>query len=245
MRVLVSNTHTALGERVARYLATRHDVRSLGLGLGVVRGRIEGDARDRAVAASATEGCQAVIQVATSADIAPTPLDAIDNATRGTYNLLTTGKSLTRFIVLSSLRLFERYPEGNWVTEQWAPRPTTNPNDLVPFLAEATVRESARVLPLTAVGLRLGEVVGDDEIATQQPDSRWLHSDDACAAIERALTFEIPDAAQQHGWWVFHLPGAGASSRFRLAAAGQPPFGFQPTHDVTSGAARIAPTAQL
>jgi nucleoside-diphosphate-sugar epimerase len=164
VRILVAGNQTKLGETVARRLAAFHDVRVLGATpggpIGSVR-RIEGDARDRDVAVAATAGCDAVIQVANSAAIGATPLDALDIATRGTYYLMTTGKSLSRFIVLSSLRMFERYPANYWITEQWAPRPTTDPDDLVPFLAEATVREASRVLPLAAIALRIGVIVLD------------------------------------------------------------------------------------
>ncbi len=49
--------------------------------------------------------------------------------------------SATRFVLLSSLRPFERYPLDHVVTEYWAPRPTTDPEDLVPFTAEGVVRD--------------------------------------------------------------------------------------------------------
>ncbi|HLZ08562.1 MAG TPA: NAD-dependent epimerase/dehydratase family protein [Chloroflexota bacterium] len=129
VRILVSGNQTWLGESIARRLAAAHDVVALGtMPDGSVR-TIAGDARDRDVATTATEGCDAVIQIADSAGIGATSVEALDLATRGSVSLITTGKSLSRFILLSSLRLFERYPTHYWINEQWSPRPTTDPVD--------------------------------------------------------------------------------------------------------------------
>ena len=79
------------------------------------------------------------------------PGSITDAATRGTYNLITTATDASRFILLSSLRPFERYPADWWVTESWAPRPTTDVADLAPYLAELTVREQISPERLEAI----------------------------------------------------------------------------------------------
>ena len=86
--------------------------------------------------------------------------------------------------------MFERYPTEWLVSEWWAPRPTTDIADLAPYVAELTVRESARVMPIRAIGLRLGEVVDSEHIAGLPPDPRWLHVEDAVRGVRRALEFE-------------------------------------------------------
>src|SRR5439155_12554711 len=211
-----------------------HEVRTLDLGSRANGSppTITGDPRDREVAAEAVRDCDVVIHLAPAVGDYPTELDVLDAATRGTYNLITTATDATRFILLSSLRPFERYPADWWVTESWAPWPTTDVADLAPYLAELTVREASRVQPLKAIGLRLGEVVDDQTMHGQPIDPRWLHLDDAVQAVERALVFEPPEDRPKNGWWEFHIVGAGTRTRFPLALAGQEAFGYAPRHDL-------------
>src|SRR5262245_51781159 len=174
MRVLITDRGDLLGRRLVEALGREHEVRLL-----------EGDPRDRALAARATAGVEAVVCALPPID-RDDPLPALDRASRGVYNLITTATSAGCFVLLSSLRPFERYPLDHRVTEYWAPRPTTEPADLVPFAAEAVVREAAHTLPLKALCLRLGEVVGDGA----RSDPRALHVEDAIQAVERALAFD-------------------------------------------------------
>jgi nucleoside-diphosphate-sugar epimerase len=203
-----------------------------------------GDPRQRDLAAQAVAGCDAIVHLLPPARSEALALEVLDIATRGTYNLLTTASAASRFILISSLGMFERYPMEWLVTEQWAPRPSTAVHDLVPYLAELTVRELARTMPVKAITLRLGEVV-DDEIIREQPvDPRWLHIDDAVQAVERALRFEPADHEPRTGWWVFHVMGGGRRTRFPLGEAGQTPFGYTPHHDLTQGVTLPLPPAQ-
>jgi nucleoside-diphosphate-sugar epimerase len=158
--------------------------------------------------------------------------NAVDLATRGIYNLLTRGQ-LKRFVLISTLRHFERYPIDWFVTERWVARPTTDVNDLVPFLAEETVREVTRVLPTLPVVLRMGEIVADAGPNRTDADPRWLHVDDAIQAVERALTFEPATDIRERGWHLFHIVDGGGGSRFPLGEAGQSPFDYTPAHKIT------------
>jgi nucleoside-diphosphate-sugar epimerase len=234
MRILVTGSQSLVGEALARALAGRHEVRTLDLP-GARAATLAGDPRDREFAARAVAGCDAVVHAPLAVPPGTSALDRLDLATRGTYNLLTTATAATRFVLLSTLRHFERYPSTWRVTEQWAPRPTTAVDDLAPYLAEVTVREVARVAPLVAVALRLGEVVDASAAGARPADPRWLHLDDAVAAIERALLFEPPATGPRTGWWVYHIPGGGRRTRFPLGAAGQEPFSYAPRHDLTAG----------
>ncbi len=252
MRILITGSTSKLGAALVRALSSAHDVRTLDLtgdGSGSSPTHV-GDPRDRDFAATAVADCEAIVHLAPLAPPGASAVDVLDAATRGTYNLITTASSATRFILLSSLRLFERYPMEWRVTEQWAPRPTTEIDDLATYLAELTVREVARVAPLKAIALRLGEVVDDASIRGKDPDPRWLHVDDAIQAVERALEFGEPapgswEPAMRHpttGWWVFHVVGGGRKTRFPLALAGQPPFSYAPRHDLSSGVRLPIPT---
>ena len=176
-------------------------------------------------------------------------LDRLDDATRGTYHLLLAAAAAgVQTVVLgSTLDLLAAYPGAWHVTEQWAPRPAPTLEHLAPYLAECSARELARVLPLRIVGLRLGEIVDESDIAGQPFDGRWLHVDDAVQAVERAVTggshntpttdraplvrqavpvTEKGDPAT--GWWVYHIPAAGPRTRIPLVAAGAAPLGYAP-----------------
>jgi nucleoside-diphosphate-sugar epimerase len=138
-------------------------------------------------------------------------LERLDLAGRATYNLMMAAAEAgaSRFVLVSSLRHFGRYPREWLVTERWASRPTTHVDDLAPYLAETVVREASRVLPLKAIGLRMGAV----------------HVEDAAQAVTRALAF-----GGGNGWHTFHIVGAGRETRFALAQAGESGFGYAPRH---------------
>jgi nucleoside-diphosphate-sugar epimerase len=245
MRMLITGSQSALGAALVAAFAQGHDVRTADLD-----GRGDGDSptfvgdlRDRDFAARAVGDRDVVIQLGPLARPDASPIEVIDAATRGTYNLITTASAASRFILVSSLRTFERYPMDWWVTEQWAPRPTTEIDDLATYLTEITVREVARVAPLKAIALRLGEVVDNARVGEGTPDPRWLHIEDAVQAVERAVSFEPADDEPRTGWWVFHIPGGGRRPCFPLALAGQAPFGYAPRHPVTDGASHLPPRA--
>jgi nucleoside-diphosphate-sugar epimerase len=201
----------------------------------------DGDPRDRETATRATANVDAVV---CGLPASPTHED-LDFAARGIFNLVSTGVS--RFVLLSSLHQFERYPLDHTVTEYWAPRPTTDPVDLVPFVAEAVVREASHTLPLKAICLRLGTVVDGDASG----DPRAVHLDDVVQAIERALVFDAPAGGPSSGWWPFHIVGAGrtrfplgmASSAERATPIEMPTLGYAPTRDV-SGPLEPMPVAE-
>jgi len=147
MRVLL-DVQGLLGQRLQEALSQQHDVRVL-----------DGDPRHRETAARATAGVDAVISAVPDAtSTQDESLPALDRASRGLFNLVTTASAGggSRFVLLSSLRPFERYPLDYAVTEFWAPRPTTDLEDLIPFVSEAVVREASHAVPLTAICLRMG-----------------------------------------------------------------------------------------
>ena len=232
MRILIAGSKDGLGGALVTALAGGHDVRMLEHG--------GADPRDQdAVAAAARDREVVILAPPYIAPDAPES-EIIEAAARGTYNLLTQS-SPARVILLTSLRLFERYPVDYWVTEQWAPRPTTDIDVLAPYLAELVTREVARVTPVQVVTLRLAEVVDDDDAKGNPADPRWLHLDDAVRAVECALKFEPPADGPQTGWWVFHIPGGGPNTRFPIGLAASPEFGYLPRRDLTAGARQPFP----
>ena len=236
MRILITGSHSLLGRALANAFAPEHTVETMDLaadGEGPMPTHV-GDPRDRDFAAQATAGCDIVIHSMSMVNTDDPPHEVLDAAARQTYNLLSTATLATRFILLGSLRIFERYPAHWRVSEWWAPKPTTDIADLAPYVAELAAREMSRVMPIRAIGLRLGEVVDSEQIAGLPPDPRWLHVEDAVQAVRRAIEFEPPPHEQQTGWWVFHVVAAGRRTRFPIGLAGQPPFSYSPRHDLAA-----------
>lgn len=186
---------------------------------------LAGDLRDPALAAAAVAGAQVVLHLAPLARSGDDLTD-LELATAGTYQLFTAAADAgaRRFILGSTLALFDRLPASYLVDERWRPRPTAAPADLCAWLSETCARELARDLPLPALCLRFGSIVGDAEIAAQPYDPRWLHIDDAAEAIRRALAYDEP------GWSILHISAGGPHSKVPLGVA-RDGLGFQPRRD--------------
>lgn len=162
----------------------------------------------------------------------------IDAATRGTWNLLTTTRA-RRYVLLSSMDIYTQYDAGWHVDESWSPRPTTAVNELAPYLAEIASREISRNRQIECRVLRLDEVVSTEQFATGPVEPRWLHVDDAVAAIARAATVEHLKEESAR-WTPFNIARGGRESRFVTGTAAAASLGFDPVHrDELSGFTRI------
>ena len=228
-----------IGRAVAAALSEEHEIVP-----------IDGDLRDPTVPRGGVDGCGAVVHLAAHPEGWPGGLsdgELLDTCARGTFELMRAAVAarVPRLVLVSTLDLMEAYPPGWAVHEGWRARPSTELRELGPYVAELSVREVAKAgWPLTAVCLRLGRVVDRRAMEAQVPDAGWLHSEDAVAAIRRALSYrpekvgEPPDVADgsrgwavsEHGWFVFHIPG-GTRARFPLEAAGHASFGFRAKYD--------------
>ncbi|MGI8643059.1 MAG: NAD-dependent epimerase/dehydratase family protein [Thermomicrobiales bacterium] len=192
MKLLISGDGGLLDTRLRQALGDGHDVGGLPFT----------ELRDRDQVQRAVEDRETVIQLVPTGYQQESDLDLLDSATRGTYNLLTTMTG-GRLILVTSLRPFARYA-ANWrVTEQWAPRPTTDVTDLAPYLAELTAREVCRVRPVEVIVLRVGEGVAD-----------------AVQAVEQALIDQPELEAAASRWRVFHVPGGELAEAASLQTAG-------------------------
>lgn len=174
----------------------------------------------------------------------------------GLYNLIQGAHAagVNRFVLASSLSFFDRLPQNWQVNEVWRPRPTPELLDLLPWLAELSVREAVRATSLVAVGLRFGRLVDDGEWEGRPFDPRWVHMRDAAHAVDRSLSFEAGALrnATRPDWHVFHVSAPGPHAKIRLAhATGQeeraisaaPPFAYAPQHAFPPTAGPAAWTA--
>lgn len=222
MRVLVAGIPNILERDLLQELARQHTV-----------AKLDGDVRDHAICAAEAD-CDVVIH---GIPDGLEPLEAIDHASRGTWNLLTTTHA-RRYIFLSSMRMLDAYDAGWNVTEAWSPRPTTDASQLAPYLAEIAAREISRIRPIECLVLRLDEVVNGDRFESEAVQPHWLHVTDAITAISRAVTVER--AARNASRFVpLHIVRGGAGSRFPVGNAHADPFGFNAEHQ--SGEQRSDP----
>jgi nucleoside-diphosphate-sugar epimerase len=236
MRLLITGAGTSLCSVLAHALGSSHHVSTLETSdhRSTVGTTLTGDLRDQEFAASVARGFDVVVHMLPPVEQHTDAGWLLDTVTRGTFNL-AMATSARRVILLSTLRMFDRYPTWYHVNEYWAPRPTTALADLAPYLAEVTLREVSRVLPLQTVVLRLGDIVAPGATAPGTTSHNALHIDDAVQAVERAIAFEPSADEPGNGWWVFHIPGGG-NTRYPLGLAGEASFGYRPQHDLASAA---------
>jgi nucleoside-diphosphate-sugar epimerase len=197
---------------------------------------IEGDLRDPKFMAGQLQDVDTVLHFAPISTLPESPSEAIDITARGAYVLMTTALAagVKRLILGSTLDIFDRLPASWKVTEMWRPRPTPELGQLVPWLAELSVRESVRATEMRAVCLRFGRLVDDAMVASAPYDPRWLHIEDAVSGVQRALEMAASEMLPR-GWSLFHIAAPGERAKVRSARAvrnwaGQP-FGYEPTHD--------------
>lgn len=208
MRILITSAGTALAQALAEDLSRQHEVtltdvtdvtteysfRPCELGH-------EGETE------SLVDGIDAIVHVAQLPDNRSSDENEIDFQTRCTYNLMVAAreKHVGHVVYLSSLSLFESC-DPNWnVTEQWAPRPSTDAGPLGKYLGEFTCREFAREHSVRVTCLRLGEVGGAGDTA--------MSVKDAVRAIASALKIEGPM------WRVMHVQSEVENARFPVDAA--------------------------
>ncbi|HXI16988.1 MAG TPA: NAD-dependent epimerase/dehydratase family protein [Chloroflexota bacterium] len=255
MKIIITGGRSLLGQALEQALAGEHQVTLAP----------PGDLRDEAFAAGIVRGAEALIHLATLSPDVPhmsqvsnTPngsseREVLDLATRGTYVLLNAaaGAGVRRVITGSTLAMFEHYPEAWRPVESWQPLPdVTDPaavHQLAAYLAEEATRHIARAMPIMAFCLRFGDVVDDAAIEGKPYDSRWVHVDDAVAAVRAALSiapsqqrtpWPDPQSEAPQGLWTFHVPGAGDRARFSPGAsarsAEQNGLGYSPQHDLAA-----------
>ncbi|PJF48195.1 MAG: NAD-dependent epimerase/dehydratase family protein [Chloroflexi bacterium] len=199
-----------------------------------VEGRT-GDLRDLAFTQAICDGVADVIHLAPLYTRLERDEASLDHATRGTFQLMdAAAKSGARRVVLgSALALFADTPAQFRADEGWRPRPTPHLDDLCAWLAELGVREMTRSTRISAVCLRLGQVVDDAATAGQPFDPMWVHADDAVAAIQAALTHPTD------GWFIVHVPSADPRARFQFTRTPEE-FAFAPRRNFAGHAASRA-----
>jgi nucleoside-diphosphate-sugar epimerase len=126
----------------------------------------------------------------------------LEIASLGTFRLLQGARGLGagRMILLSSLRMFDAYPEKYVIDEMWKPQPNTTAQCLAPYYAELVSREFARQGPPHTFCLRI--------------DPREGHPEDIQSAVQAALKAQTDPLGYR--WKVIHISRSG---RFNTRSA--------------------------
>jgi nucleoside-diphosphate-sugar epimerase len=202
MRILITGPHTDLGQALAERLSPDHEV---------VLAPAADDLMRPESAAPLLQGVEAVAHLAEyepgQPSSPPAEGDLLERAARGTFVLAHEAlkAGVGRIVVASRLELMTDHPAECVADESWRPHPRTDAASLAPWMAELTLREFARAEALHGIALRMSP-------ALTRPEH-------ALAALERALTMELPERGYR--WRLYHIDSTG---RFPAAEAGKAPL---------------------
>lgn len=232
MKVLITSAAQRLPQAIAAALSHEHEVRLTDRQpVTTEHTFVTCDLGPDLATNKLVKGTDAIVhwgQVQPSRDVS----DQFDFLMRCTYNLLwaATDEQVPRMIVLSSLRLFERYEEHFQVSEQWRPSPSTDPVVLGSHLCEYVAKEFARERKVEVVCLRLGTIIWPEHQGALPTAA--LTCDDAAQAVERALHLKTrPSDTKSTGsdpWRIFHIQSSVANARYPTTMA-QRQLHFEPS----------------
>ena len=208
MNILISSGATSLAQALAADLSRQHEVTMTDLvdvktDFAFVPCELGHDGETEIL----VEGMDAIVHLGELPEALKSDEREVDFQTRCTYNLMVAAreKEVGHVVYVSSLSLFAAC-DPNWnVTEQWAPRPTTDAAPMAKYLGEFTCREFAREHSVRVTCLRFGDVGGEGDTA--------LTVEDAVAAIRSALSNDGPM------WRVLHVQSEVENARFPIAQA--------------------------
>jgi len=224
MKVLVTHAASVLGRAVAEIVGGKHRLRLLDTEpLETTAEFQQGDIRDPQTAFRACDGVDALVHLC---ELPPTNSqdkagehEAIDLATRGTYNLFkaAVAAEVKRAVFISTLKTFLKYPAEYAISEGWKPRP--DPDDafqVAKCLGELVAREFARTEDILVTCLRTGNAVLEEECEGQEYDPLWTDARDIAHGVDRVLAYPILQPWRHHRWWVYHV--IVDNPRFRFAS---------------------------
>ncbi len=208
MKVLITSGGSTLAQALAADLSREHDVTltdvvAVPTDLAFLQCELGHDGETE----SLVDGMDTIVHLAELPEGLKSDEREIDFQTRCTYNLLHAAreKKVGHVVYISSLSLFSTC-DPNWnVTEQWAPRPSTDAAPMGSYLGEFTCREFAREHSLRVTCLRFGDVGDGGDMA--------LTVEDAVRAIAMALSKDGPM------WQVLHVQSEVENARFPIDQA--------------------------
>ena len=228
MNILITGASTRIAGLLASALGESHSVTLTDRAPASDAGNfVQCDLDHDAATSDLVRGMDVVIHPG-QIDVGLSVSEQLDGGMRCVYNLVRAAaeEGVPRVVFLSSLSVMGRYDEEYVVTERWLPAPTTETDVLCLHLGEFICREFAREHRIEVVCLRLGDLVGDDDVSLS---TSALYPDDAVQAVEKALTADISEgyADSRSYWAVFHIQSDVPNRRFTTTTA-ETRLGYRP-----------------
>ena len=158
MHILITSAASATAGVIADSLADKHVIRLTDLSHNADGAMIANDLDHGSLTDDLVSGVDAIINVGFEGQTG-TDTHLMDYHTRCAYNLLyaAAGASVSRFINISTLRLYENHEENLVVTERWRTDPTAEDVAILgAHMTEAVCKEFARDRLIDVVNLRFG-----------------------------------------------------------------------------------------
>ena len=210
MHILITSAASATAGVIADSLADKHVIRLTDLSHNADGAMIANDLDHGSLTDDLVSGVDAIINVGFEGQTG-TDTHLMDYHTRCAYNLLyaAAGAGVSRFINISTLRLYENQEENLVITERWRTDPSAeNVAILGAHMTEAVCKEFARDRLIDVVNLRFGWPF----LETVLPDSSHtavITHDLIAAAVAESLLSE-----QLGPWQDVHVQSPVKHQRF-------------------------------
>ncbi len=167
MKILVTGANHPIARTAIAALAASHEILAVDVGFDQAIDGAQsqtGDLREHTFINAILEGVEAVLHFAPLTQPFAQGLDNLDQASRGTYQLVERAAELgiTRWVLGSSLQIFAGVAAEYAPTPDWRRRPRARLDELALHAAEFLVRERVRIGTLQAVCLRFGDATADE-----------------------------------------------------------------------------------
>ena len=158
MHILITSALSATAHVIANSLVDNHMIRLTDLSHNANAEMIANDLDHGSLTDDLVSGVDAIINVGFEAQTG-TDTDLMDYHTRCVYNLLyaAAGAGVSRFINISTLRLYENHEENLVVTERWRTDPSAEDVAILgAHMTESVCKEFARDRLIDVVNIRFG-----------------------------------------------------------------------------------------
>ena len=193
MHILITSAASATAGVIADSLADKHVIRLTDLSPNADGAMIANDLDHGSLTDDLVSGVDAIINVGFEGQTG-TDTHLMDYHTRCAYNLLyaAAGASVSRFINISTLRLYENHEENLVVTERWRTDPTAEDVAILgAHMTEAVCKEFARDRLIDVVNLRFGWPFVETVLPSSSHTAVITHDLIAAAVAESLLSEQL------------------------------------------------------
>lgn len=217
MHILITSALSATARVIADSLADNHMIRLTDLSHNANAEMIANDLDHGSLTDDLVSGVDAIINVGFEGQTG-TDSDLMDYHTRCVYNLLyaAAGAGVSRFINISTLRLYENHEENLVVTERWRTDPSAEDVAILgAHMTESVCKEFARDRLIDVVNIRFGWPF----VETNLPDSS--HTAVTTYGLIAAAVNESLVSDQLGPWQDVHVQSPVKHQRFITNTAAQ------------------------